>query len=63
MSSIFAWPPPYLYGLFWSRFAAQIASCTGRGALAGAAAVPSGSSLAWVPGTVRFPAFTGGGAT
>src|SRR5919198_3306286 len=41
-------------------FAAQIACWTSTGASAGAAALPSGSSLAFVPGTVMF---AGGGGT
>src|SRR3954447_4021293 len=41
-----------MYGLSWIVFAAQIACCTGAGAAAGAAAVPSGRSLATVLGTV-----------
>src|SRR5919109_1747812 len=44
-------PPPYRYGRFWSELAAQIACLTCSGASAGAAAVPSASSTALVPGT------------
>src|ERR671914_1858716 len=57
-----ACPPPYLYGLSCSRLAAQTACCTSAGASAGAAAVPSGSSCAFVPGTVMSSAATGAGA-
>ena len=39
-----------MYGLSWILLAAQIACCTCGGASAGAAAVPSGSSLATAPG-------------
>ena len=45
------WPPPYLYGSVWIVLAAQTACCTCGGASAGAAAVPSGSRTACVPGT------------
>src|SRR4051794_34379629 len=45
------WPPPYRYGLSRSQFAAQMACLTSSGASVGAAAEPSSSSLATVPGT------------
>src|SRR3954451_23452679 len=48
-----------MYGLSWIVLAAQIACCTGSGAAAGAAAVPSGRSLATVSATV----IGAGGAT
>src|SRR3954451_20427118 len=41
-----------MYGLSWIVLAAQIACCTWTGESAGAAAVPSGSKWAAVPGTV-----------
>src|SRR5690349_4739235 len=48
-----------MYGLFWILLAAKIACWTATGASAGAAAVPSGSSLATVPGTVMFAGSAG----
>src|SRR3954451_2736684 len=45
------WPPPYRYGLSPREFAAQMACLTSSGASVGAAAEPSSSSLATVPGT------------
>src|SRR5262245_9161219 len=41
-----------MYGLFWILLAAKIACWTSGGASAGAAAVPSGSSWATLPGTM-----------
>src|SRR5918911_5493602 len=43
-----------MYGLRWSVLAAQMACWTCGGASAGAAAVPSGSSFATVPGTTML---------
>src|SRR3954447_8802622 len=41
-----------MYGLLWILLAVKIACWTAGGASAGAAALPSGSSCATVPGTV-----------
>jgi hypothetical protein len=50
-----------MYGLAWIRLAAKIACWTWGGASAGAAAVPSGSSCATLPGTTMFVGAGGGG--
>src|SRR5215217_6977289 len=50
-----------MYGLSWIRLAAKIALRTSAGASAGAAALPSGSSLATVPGTVMLSGWAGAG--
>jgi hypothetical protein len=43
-----------MYGLSWILLAAKIARYTAIGASAGAAALPSGSSLAFDPGVTMF---------
>src|SRR3954471_3907489 len=48
-----------MYGLSWILLAAEIASWTSAGAPAGAAALPSGRSLATSPGTVILAAAVG----
>src|SRR3954447_16052030 len=48
-----------MYGLFSSLLAAKIAFWTWAGAAAGAAALPSGSSVATEPGTTMWAAVAG----